>query len=212
MTWQEYQEAVALLYDQLDDIGSVERNVYIPNKITDQRRQIDVLVTIEAYGHRLSIVIDAKFHKDPIDVKDIEAVLALTEAVGASRSAIVASNGWTEPAQRKADFLQLDLKLLTLEEALDLFVPEKWEMCPHCHEDCIVLDHDGAIDLGGLWLWWLAGQCRNCKSAFAWCQDCGLNLDVPVNSTVECDCGHEWSATSVGMSLRLTDFEDLVKI
>lgn len=63
MTWQEYQQAVGELYEQLDDLGTVMRDVRIPDKITGQLRQIDVLVEIEAYEHTLQIVIDAKFQK-----------------------------------------------------------------------------------------------------------------------------------------------------
>ena len=39
MTWQEYQEAVAQLYEQLDDLGEVQRSVTIPDKVTGQPRQ-----------------------------------------------------------------------------------------------------------------------------------------------------------------------------
>ena len=48
MTWQEYQEAVAVLYEQADGFGNVSRNVMVPDKITGQPRQIDVLIEIEA--------------------------------------------------------------------------------------------------------------------------------------------------------------------
>ena len=41
MTWQEYQEAVAVLYEQADGFGNVIRNVMVPDKITGQPRQID---------------------------------------------------------------------------------------------------------------------------------------------------------------------------
>ncbi len=77
MTWQEYQEAVALLYEQLEGIGTVLRNQRIPDRITGQPRQIDALLKIDAKGHGVSIVVDAKFHAQPIDVKTVEEVAAL---------------------------------------------------------------------------------------------------------------------------------------
>ncbi|MFP3681993.1 hypothetical protein SB725_33425, partial [Pseudomonas sp. SIMBA_041] len=79
-----------------------------------------------------------------IDIKEVESVLALAEAVGANKAIIVAANGWTEPAEKKADHVGCDLRLLSLEEAIDLLVPDKWEMCPSCLRDCIVLEDDGA--------------------------------------------------------------------
>jgi len=66
MTWQEYQEAVAVLYEQAEGFGNVRRNVMVPDKITGQSRQIDVLIEIEAKGHSLKMVVDAKFHTTPI--------------------------------------------------------------------------------------------------------------------------------------------------
>ena len=114
MTWQEYQEAVAVLYEQTDGFGDVSRNVMVPDKITGQARQIDVLVEINAKGHSLKMIVDAKFHASPIDVRDLESVLALADAVGANKAIVVAANGWTEPAKKKADQVGCSLELLTI--------------------------------------------------------------------------------------------------
>lgn len=208
MTWQEYQEAVARLYEQLDDLGSVQRNVTVPDKVTGQPRQIDVLINIEAYGHTLRLVVDAKFHSEKIDVKDVEGVLALADSVGASQAAIVAANGWTQPAAKKAESQDCMLRLLSLEDALDLLVPDKWEMCPNCNKDCIVLDMDGMTQYGSAWLWWLAGKCRECKYGFVWCQDCGENLELPFNQEVACGCGHLWRSLNEGLFVRLNAAEE----
>lgn len=209
MRWQEYQEAVALFYEQLDSFGKVHRSVTIPDKVTGQRRQIDVLVEIEAYGHTIQIVVDAKFHADKIDVKTVEEVIALANAVNASQAVIVAANGWTEPAAKKAEFANLTLRLLPLEDALDLLVPDKWEMCPNCHQDCIVLDMDGAVVIDGLINWWIAGKCRECKFGFIWCQECGDNLALPFNEEVTCYCGHLWCSKEEGLFVKFSRNEDL---
>jgi len=207
MTWQEYQEAVAQLYEQLDDLGSIRRSVTIPDKVTGQPRQIDVLVEIEAYGHYLRIVVDAKFHGEKIDVKDVEEVVALAGSVRASQAVIVAANGWTEPAAKKAEFQNCSLRLLSLEDALDLLVPDKWAMCPSCKKDCIVLDMEGVTGYGPGWLWWLAGKCRECKYGFVWCQDCGENIEMPFNEEVFCGCGHGWCSSDGGLSIRFNAVE-----
>jgi len=204
MNWQEYQEAVAVLYEQTDGFGNVKRNVMVPDKITGQARQIDVLIEIKAKGHSLNMIVDAKFHAVPIDVKEVESVLALMDSVGANKAIIVAANGWTEPAKKKADHVGCDMRLLSLEEAIDLLVPDKWEMCPNCLRDCIVLDDDGAlITEDGLLFWWLAGQCRECRYAFAWCQECGIYMDIPYKDRLECTCGHIWENKSDGVNLTL---------
>jgi len=101
-------------------------------------------------------LVDAKFRKDKVDVKDVEGILALGNAVGASKCVLVALNGWTEPAKKAAEFESVDLKLMTLEEALDQIVPERWMMCPGCAEDCIVADSGGMI-IDGMWSLLTAG-------------------------------------------------------
>lgn len=102
MKWQEYQEAVAAFYEQLEGFGNIRRNVFLPDLVTGQSRQIDVMIDLNERGHSLSILIDAKFHSTPLDVKDIEEVAALSQAVGANKAVIVAANGFTEPAKTKA--------------------------------------------------------------------------------------------------------------
>jgi hypothetical protein len=173
MEWQEYQNAVGELYVEMEGIGNVRKNITIPDKVTGQPRQIDVWLELEAKGHKIGILVDAKFRRDKIDVTDVDATLSLGESVGASKCVIVASNGWTGPAEKKAKFAGMDLKLLSIDQALDLIVEDKWLMCPICEDDCIVLDRDGATNLAGSLLWYLAGRCRECGAAMVWCQDCG---------------------------------------
>lgn len=202
MKWQEYQEAVAVFYEQLEGFGNVRRNVFKPDLVTGQPRQIDVMIDLNERGHSLSILIDAKFHSTPLDVKDIEEVAALSQAIGANKAVIVAANGFTEPAMAKANFIQCDLMPLTLEEALDLIIPDKWKLCPICNTDCIVLDHDGIVPLeNGLIFWWLAGQCRECKCARVHCQDCGFKMYIEIDKPMVCGCGHEWSSTFEGVTI-----------
>ena len=201
MNWQEYEEAVAELYEQIDDFGHVSRNVMMPDKITGQSRQIDVLIELNAKGHSIKIVVDAKFLSVPADVRDVESVLALANAVGANKAVIVAANGWTEPAKKKADHAGCDFRLLSLEDALDLIVPDKWKMCPSCEADCIVLDQVEGITLNGAFSWWLAGQCRACKCAQVHCQACGTKTFIDHNSSMNCSCGHWWSSIDGGVAI-----------
>lgn len=208
MTWQEYQEAVAVLYEQTDGFGNVSKNIMVPDKITGQPRQVDVLIEIEAKGHPLKMIVDAKFHAVPIDVREVESVLALAEAVGANKAIIVAANGWTEPAKKKATHTGCDLLLFSAEEALDWIVPDKWTMCPSCDADCIVLDQGGSVTFeGGTWFWWLAGQCRGCKCARIHCQDCGMKAFIDLHGSMVCGCGHRWSSTDDGVTIAFFESE-----
>lgn len=193
MTWQEYQEAVAIFYEQLEGIGNIQRNVYLPDIVTGQKRQVDVLITFSERGHNLSILIDAKFYSHKLDIKEIEAVMELSKAVGVNKSVIVAPNDFTEPAKIKANFMQCDLRIFTIDEATDLIIPEKWFLCQTCYHDCIILDQPGAVQFkDSSYLWWLGGQCRECKTSCIVCQGCGKKMILPVDTDSVCDCGYTW--------------------
>lgn len=60
MTWQEYQEAVGELYKKAEGIGTVYKNITLPDKITGHPRQIDVWLELESKGHKLGILIDMR--------------------------------------------------------------------------------------------------------------------------------------------------------
>ena len=201
MNWQEYQEIVGQLYEQAEGIGVVHRNIYRPDKITGQARQIDAWLEVETKGVKLGVLIDAKYHQGKIDVKDVEEVLALAEAVGAVSSILVCSNGWSGPAEKRAIFSGMLLRLLTLEDAIDIIEPDKWKLCPVCQNDFIILDQNGMTEYQGMVFWWLAGQCRECKTARIFCQDCGFKDIIPINETLVCTCGHEWGAKEDGIYL-----------
>jgi hypothetical protein len=202
MTWQEYQEAVALLYEQAEGFGNVRRDVRIPDKITGQLRQIDLLIEVSTRGHSVQILVDAKYHATKLDVKDIEGVLALAEAVNACKAVVVCANGWTEPAQRKAAHTNLDLKVFDTDEALDYLVPEKWCLCPKCKNDCIVYETELLNDLDEPMSMAVLGQCRECRHAMAWCWDCGNEAWLDPGESIRCYCGHEWIADAEDVWVR----------
>jgi hypothetical protein len=205
MKWQEYQEAAARMYEQADGIGNIHRNVFLPDRVTGQPRQIDVLLEVQAKWHTIRILIDAKFRRRRIDVKDVEGVLGLAQAVGADRSVIVAANGWTQPAKAKADFYSAELVLLDIDEALELVVENKWQLCPSCNVDCIIMNHEGSIliedELGAGISVYLAGQCRQCGLAFLWCWACGEEGYLEPGESYVCWCGHAWSSEPPSMTV-----------
>ncbi len=180
------------MYLQMEGIGIVHKSITLPDKTTRHPRQVDVYLEIEAKGHKLGILVDAKFRKDKLDIKDIEEVISLAVAVGANKSVIVASNGWTEPAKIKADAVGLDLRLWTLEQALDFIVPDKWLLCPVCENDCIVLDRSGGMVVDDMWSLLTAGKCRECNSALVLCWACGEHILLEEKQEAKCTCDHKW--------------------
>ncbi len=192
MNWQEYQEAVGVLYEQMSEFGIVRKNITIPDKMTGQARQVDVWWEMKIENHSFKILIDAKKRKDKVDVKDVEEILMLANAVNADKAIIVTNNEWTKPAEVRAKFDGLDLRIFSIDEASDLIVEDKWVMCQVCNDDCVVLDNCGFFEIQGLVNWWLGGQCRSCKSIYIHCQDCGDKGIINNDTSWTCNCPYLW--------------------
>lgn len=118
MDWREYQRIIGDMYTEAEGIGVRQRSITVPDGVTGRPREVDAWLEIETKGHTLVVLIDVKFRKDRIEVKDVEGVLALTDAVGAHPSVLEAANGWTSPAERKAAASRIDPRLVTVEDAL----------------------------------------------------------------------------------------------
>lgn len=192
--WQKYEEAASKLFEQLNAGGELRRNVSLPDRDTGRARQVDLWWEVElAPEVRIRVLVDAKFRKRPIDVREVEAVCALGNAVGADKCVVVVANGWTEPAAEKARRSGIPLKMLTVPEAMEALDVDTWRACGLCREDAIVLDqvsppvvNDGAV------VWWLGGTCWNCGVHAVECQECGGTLLVEPDTEGECRCGHAW--------------------
>jgi tetratricopeptide (TPR) repeat protein len=83
----------------------------------------------------------------------------------------------------------------SIEQALDIIVPDKWIVCPHCENDCILMDCSGGIIVHGVWSLLAAGRCRECRTARVWCWSCGERFILNLNENRKCGCGHSWRNT-----------------
>ena len=192
MKWQEYQEAVGRIYEEMNEFGIVKKNITIPDKVTGQPRQIDVWWEMHIGTHIFKILIDAKKRKNKIDVKDVEEIVALAKAVNADKAIIVTNGEWTAPAEIYSKFEGLDLRIFDINEATDIMVENKWKMCKVCNDDCIVLDNVSGFEINGQIKWWLAGSCRSCYAMLVNCQDCGQKHIILDGQNWQCICPIVW--------------------
>lgn len=156
----------------------------------------------ELKGHRVNILIDAKYHKAKINVNHIDSVFALAKAVGAVKAIIVCSNGWTTPAESKAKSTGMDLRLWPAEDGAKFMNPDFWMFCHICGNGLIIMDCSSfSIPENRLISWWLAGQCKKCRGGIMWCQDCGQQIAAPYGKTQWCYCGHTWRFGKKGLSV-----------
>lgn len=214
MTWQEYETAVGKLYQNMGEMGVVRQNIFIPDKITGQKRQIDVWWELKLNDHNINILIDAKYRKNKIDIKDLEEVESLANSVNANKVIIVTNNGWTKPAEKKAKFSNVDLKIFEVEKALDLVVPDKWFMCYDCKDECVVMDSDGVIfrEENNLFFDWYAGKCRSCNNIYFYCPGCGNRVILEEDDKYQCDCTHVWKKEKDKLFIKFDDLNNFQRI
>lgn len=105
----ELEQLVQKIQQQLAPQAEVLHNVKIQGRLTRTGRQIDVLVKEKVGQYDISIVIECKDYKRPIDVKGVEEFAGLLEDVGAQKGVLVCPMGFSETAKTRAAGLQIDL-------------------------------------------------------------------------------------------------------
>jgi hypothetical protein len=97
---------------------TVESPAFLADKITGQRREFDVLVTIRKAHHCVRIAFEVKDQKSLIDAPLIEQFVTKTSDTDIQDKFFVAANGYNSPALLKAEYHKI--KCLTLQQVLDL--------------------------------------------------------------------------------------------
>lgn len=107
--WQEFENLATKIQQELAPAARVEKNVKLLGKRSGVERQIDILIEEVIGQYRVLIVIDCKDYKKPIDVKGVEEFMGLVEDVGANKGAMIAANGFTETAKKRAKDAGIDV-------------------------------------------------------------------------------------------------------
>ena len=100
---------VAKIQKQLSPGATVTHNAKIMGRKTEVLRQIDVLVEQNIGQYKMSVVIDSKDYKVPVDVKGIEEFHGLVDDVGAQKGVMVCPAGFTPAAKKRAIDWQIEL-------------------------------------------------------------------------------------------------------
>ena len=132
--WELFERLVArLVSDQLSTAYCVSPNAKVTGKISNRKRQLDVLIDSRHDSDRYErVIIDAKLRKRPIDVTHVEAFQGLMTDVGATHGYLVCSSGYTKAAERRAQS-SVSVRLLPLDR-MENFDPSTWPRC--LHSDC----------------------------------------------------------------------------
>lgn len=86
---------------------SVESPAFMPDRITGQLREHDVLITMKGSHHKSLIAIECRDRSRKITVNDIEAFGAKCRDTGVDQGVVVSPKGFANTAIKKAAFLNI---------------------------------------------------------------------------------------------------------
>ncbi len=99
------ERIVATLEGALRDNPSVsiETNVKLPDRVTGQPRQFDVLLTVSEGHHHLRIALECKDHSRPIGVPTLESFCTKCRDTDVDQGIIVSKSGFCKTTLTKAE-------------------------------------------------------------------------------------------------------------
>ena len=121
---RDFELLVASLEDYLSPLGiEVASPDRIKDKDTDQTREVDISLKGKIGSSEVLVIIECRDRNDNEDVRWIEELAGKRDSVGADKAMAVSSNGFTEPARRKAEKWNIELRTII---EVDLDEIGKW--------------------------------------------------------------------------------------
>lgn len=85
-----------------DSKVSIESPGFLVDRVTNQKREIDVLIRFSQSHHKQLIAIECKDRKIPVGVPDVEAFNTKTRDLKITKAVLVSSSGFRKSAIEKA--------------------------------------------------------------------------------------------------------------
>jgi hypothetical protein len=116
--WKRFEKLAYSIQQGLTPNGAITLNDSIAGVDSGTARQIDISIREQIGPYGILVVIDCKDHKEPVDVKEIEAFALMVRDVRANKGAMISSNGFTKAALNVARNHGIDaLRLVDTESA-----------------------------------------------------------------------------------------------
>lgn len=191
--WRTYERFVAkLLADQAEHDLTVIPNAKLTGTLSGTKRQVDVLIDSRHEDDVMRrVIVDAKRHKRPIDIKQVEEFEGMMRDVRAHRGILVCPNGHTASALRRAqDAITIRLVPLSDLESLDL---NSWDPCSHPACGGLVLwDATPSLSIGGVGSIFATSKCDECRRFNVWCWNCQERFALDDEDEYHCSCKGPW--------------------
>jgi hypothetical protein len=112
-----FQRLVTLLTATLSGQATVVESAMLPDRITGELREVDVLVTTTTASFPISLGIEVVAWGRRADTPWVEKMRAKHENLSTDKLILVSENGFSEPARRKAEFYGIEA--ISIEEACE---------------------------------------------------------------------------------------------
>ncbi|MGB7194234.1 MAG: restriction endonuclease [Collimonas pratensis] len=107
--WRDLEHLVANIQRGLAPEASVEHNVKVMGKDSEIERQIDIYVKQQIGQYTMTIAIDCKDYKRPVDVKGVEEFAGMVQDIRANKGVLVCPAGFTSSAKKLAKKKEIEL-------------------------------------------------------------------------------------------------------
>jgi hypothetical protein len=112
-----FQRLITLLTATLDGQARAVESAMLPDRVTGELREVDILVTSTTASFSISLGIEVIAWARPADTPWIEKMRAKHENLATDKLILVSESGFSGPAKRKAEFHGIET--ITIEEACD---------------------------------------------------------------------------------------------
>ena len=118
MNWKKYEKEIHAQFQKMYPDAKITHNVKVPGRYSKIERQIDVLVEDYAAGEKVRIIIDGKYRKRNIDVKEVESFIGFMKDVEADKGLLITQKDYSQAAIDRAhnDPDRIELDILNFEE------------------------------------------------------------------------------------------------
>jgi hypothetical protein len=102
----QFQRLVYEVERQLAALGAVvEESAMVPERLSGDLREVDILVSLDEGHHRVLIGIECQDKSRPADKQWVEAIAKKHEELGINKTVLVSSSGFYSTARRRAESL-----------------------------------------------------------------------------------------------------------
>lgn len=103
-----FQELVAIIHSRLGSGWTVSESVLLPDGITGEPREVDVVARATVAGYDIYISVECRDHQRTADVTWVESMAKKHEHLPTSKLVLWSRSGFTKSARSKAAALKID--------------------------------------------------------------------------------------------------------